>query len=197
MRRGGGRGVGVRFSGLEASYRDLVRRIVDRFNATDLDYIFTGAVAASFYGAPRTTMNVDIVVEVSNEDQRAMLVPVLRQIGLWVDEKKIDVALKSRFRSVSFRDSKSPYSVDVIFSRGKMLEKRAGTVVGLSTFFQAPEDLILAKLRMIKATVPREKALKDEEDVRAILKFTKVNVDAVKKQAKRNSTLSILKSITA
>jgi hypothetical protein len=28
-----------------------------------------------------------------------------------------------------------------------------------------PKDLILAKLRMIKATVPRERALKDVEDV--------------------------------
>jgi hypothetical protein len=49
---------------------------------------------------------------------------------------------------------------------------------------------------MIKATVPPERALKDLEDVRAILKFTKVNVDAVRKQARRNSTLSIFKSIT-
>jgi hypothetical protein len=196
MQRGGGRGVSVRFSGLEASYRDLVRRIVDHFNAGDLDYMFTGAVAASFYGIPRTTMDVDIVVEISNEGQQAKLVSVLRQIGLWVDEKKIDVALKSGYRLVSLRDNKSPYSVDVIFSRNKRLEKRAGTIEGLPTFFQAPEDLILAKLRMIKATVPRERALKDEEDVRAILKFTKVDVEAVKTQARRNNTLSILESVT-
>jgi len=174
----------------------LVRRIVESFNAADLDYMLTGAVAASFYGVPRTTMDVDIVVKVSDAGQRVSLVSVLRQIGLWVDEKKIDVALKSKYRLVSLRDNKSPYSVDVIFSRGKKLEKRAGTIEGLPTFFQGPEDLILAKLRMIKATVPPERALKDLEDVRAILKFTKVNVEAVRKQARRNSTLSIFKSIT-
>jgi hypothetical protein len=183
-------------SRLETSYRDLVRRIIESFNVADLDYMFTGAVAVSFYGAPRTTMDVDVVVKVSNAGQRANLVSVLRQIGLWVDEKKIDVALKSRHRLVSFRDSRSPFSVDVIFSHSKRLEKRVGTIEGLSTFFQAPEDLILAKLRMIKATVPRERALKDKEDVKAILKFTKVNAEAVRKQARRNSTLSIFKSIT-
>jgi hypothetical protein len=63
------------------------------------------------------------------------------------------------------------------------LKKRAGSVLGLETFYQMPEDLVLAKLRMIKATVPRERALKDEEDVKAILKFTKINVAAVRKQA--------------
>lgn len=197
MRRSGGRGVCARFRGLEASYRDLVRRIVESFNAADFDYMFTGAVAASFYGVPRTTMDVDIVVKVSNADQRAKLVSVLRQIGLWVDEKKIDVAIKSRYGLVSLRDNKSPYSVDVIFSRSRRLERRVGTIEGLPTFFQAPEDLILAKLRMIKATVPPERTLRDKEDVRAILKFTAVNVEAVKKQARRNNTLSTFKSITA
>jgi len=189
--------VDARFSGLKASYRDLVRRIVESFNAADLDYMFTGAVAASFYGVPRTTMDVDIIVEVSNQDQRVKLVSVLRQIGLWADEKKIGVALKSRYRLASLRDSKSPYSVDVIFSRVKRLKKRTGTIEGSPTFFQAPEDLILAKLRMIKAAVPRERALKDEEDVKAILKFTKVDVETVRKQARRNSTLLIFNSIKA
>ena len=51
--------------------------------------------------------------------------------------------------------------------------------------------MILAKLRMIKATVPKERALKDEDDVRAVLKFTKVDVKVVKEQAKRVNTLSI------
>jgi hypothetical protein len=48
---------------------------------------------------------------------------------------------------------------------------------------------------MIKATVPRERALKDEEDVRAILKFTRVNVGTVKRQAGKDSTLSIFESL--
>jgi hypothetical protein len=59
-----------------------------------------------------------------------------------------------------------------------------------------PKDLILAKLRMIKATVPRERALKDVEDVRAILRFTKVGVGAVKKRAKDDGSLSIFESLT-
>ena len=41
-----------------------------------------------------------------------------------------------------------------------------------------------------------ERALKDVEDVRAILRFTKVGVGAVKKRAKDDGTLSIFESLT-
>jgi len=181
---------------LEA-FNELVRRIVNSFNVAGLDYMFTGALAAGFYGVPRTTVDIDIFVRVSSKAQRARLVSALRQTALLVDERKIDAALKSGYGLATFSDSKSPYRVDIILSGEKRLEKRVGTIAGLSTFFQSPEGLILAKLRMIKATVPRERALKDQEDVRAILRFTKLDVEAVKKKAKRNNTLSIFESITA
>lgn len=74
---------------------------------------------------------------------------------------------------------------------------KAGKILGMPTFYQKPEDLVLAKLRMIKATVPRERALKDVDDVRAILKFTKVDLEMVKKRAKQENTLSVLETILA
>ncbi|MCW3993631.1 MAG: hypothetical protein NWE85_03580 [Candidatus Bathyarchaeota archaeon] len=176
------------------AFFDLVKRVVESFGAFGLDYMFTGALAASYYGVPRTTMDVDVLVRVSREEARSKLVLALKQAGLLVDEKRIDAALMSGYRIATFEDSKSPYSVDVIFSSGK-LEKRAGVVLGLPTFYQTPEDLISAKLRMIKATVPRERTLKDEDDVRAILRFTKVDMETVKEMAGRNNTVAILEEI--
>jgi len=157
--------------------------------------MFTGALAVSYYGVPRTTMDVDIMVKVSRKNLQTKIVPALRTAELQVDEKKIDAALKSGFRIATFKDNKSPFNVDVIFSRRK-LSKRSGTILGLSTFYQTPEDLVLAKLRMIKATVPMERALKDEDDVKAILRFTKVDMNTIKRQAQRSNTLQILKTIT-
>lgn len=156
--------------------------------------MLTGALAASYYGTPRTTMDVDIVVKVSKNDLQTKLVPALREMYLQVEEERIGAAFKSGFRIATFRDSKTPFSVDIIFSNRK-LEKKAGTILGLPTFYQTPEGLILAKLRMIKATIPRERALKDEDDVRTILKFTKVDMNALKRRALRSNTLSILETI--
>ena len=134
---------------MEAFY-DLVKRLVKGFEGAGVDYVFTGALAASFYGAPRTTVDVDVVVAVAGVKQRVRLVEAL---------------------------------------------KRAGTVAGLSCFYQTPEELILAKLRMIKATKPRERALKDEEDVKAILRFTEVDMDGVRQKSRKDSTFSILEEI--
>jgi hypothetical protein len=178
---------------MEAFYR-FVRRLVDGFGGAGLDYAFTGALAASFYGSPRTTTDVDVIVAVSGLDVKGKVAWALRRAGLDVDERKLDVALTSGYRIASFRDKASPYTLDVIFLDGA-LRKRAGTVDGVSTFFQLPEDLVLAKLRMIRATVPRERAVKDEEDVKAILAFTKVDMEAMKKQAKKDKTLRIFESL--
>jgi len=114
---------------------------------------------------------------------------------LVVDEKRIDAALKSGYRIVTFEDGKSPLTVDVILSDVKLV-RRAGSILGLATFYQTPEELVLAKLRMIKATVPRERSLKDRDDVKAILEFTGVDVEAVRRQAERDGTLSIFESLT-
>jgi len=158
--------------------------------------MFTGALAASYHGTPRTTMDVDIVVNAARKDLQNRLVTALRDAGLQVNGEKIDAALKSGFRIVTFKDDKTPFTVDIILS-GKKLKKKAGTILDLPTFYQTPEDLILAKLRMIKATVPRERALKDEDDVRAILRFAEIDMNALKRRARRNNTLPILETIIA
>ena len=178
------------------SFEGLVRRVVESFNALGLDYMFTGALAVSYYGRARTTRDVDVVVAVGGEEALAKLVSALRRAGLVVDEKKLGEVLRSGYRIVRVKDGRSPLTVDVILS-SERLEKRAGRILGLPTFYQKPEDLVLAKLRMIRATVPRERALKDVDDVKAILKFTKVDLKTVKERARKENTLPILENIMA
>jgi len=71
-----------------------VRRVVESFGAVGLDYMFTGALAASYYGVPRTTMDVDVVVKATQEEARSNLVSALKQAGLLVDEERIDAAIE-------------------------------------------------------------------------------------------------------
>jgi hypothetical protein len=180
---------------LEA-YHSLIARLVKAFTVNKLDYMFTGALAASFYGLPRTTTDVDVIVQVSSKSAKGGLCHALASAKIRFDEREIDKALTSGYRIATFADTKTAYSVDIIFTDEK-LQKRSGSIAGVQTFFQAPEDLILAKLRMIKSTVPKERAFKDKEDVKAILRFTSVNVNAVKKKAKKEGTLSVLEALLA
>jgi len=49
---------------------------------------------------------------------------------------------------------------------------------------------------MIKATLPHERAAKDKEDVKAVLAFANVDVEAVRQQARKDGTLEILENLT-
>jgi len=179
---------------LEA-YCAFVKRIVEAFDKVGLDYAFTGALATSFYGVPRTTSDIDVMVAVTDAAEvKVKLTAALRTAGLAVDEHKIDSALKSGFKIATFKDTTSPYCIDIILSNEK-LDKQSGRIAGLNTFFQSPEGLIAAKLRMIKATLPPERSAKDKADIKAILKFTSVNLAAVKKQAKEDRTLEVFEAL--
>ena len=171
----------------------MIRRIVTVLNDAKIDYVFTGALAASYYGVPRTTVDVDILVKFTPEDTKS-LVTQLKKAGLSINKRKIESAFKSGFRIITLEDEKSPFTVDIILS-DKKLEKRKGEILGMPTYYQTPEALILAKLRMIKATIQRERASKDKDDVKAVLKHIKVNLKALKNKAKEEKTISILEEL--
>ena len=155
--------------------------------------MFTGALAASYYGVPRTTMDLDIVVNFALENTN-FLATQLRKAGLRVSERKIEASFKSGFKIITLEDEKTPFTIDVILS-DKKLEKRKGSILGILAYYQTPEALIRAKLRMIKATIPKERALKDKNDIKAILKYTKVNLKTLKEKASKEKTISILEEL--
>ncbi len=84
--------------------------------------------------------------------------------------------------------------MDIILT-DKELEKRAGSILGLRTYYQTPESLILAKLRMIGATVQPERAATDREDIKAILKSSRLHMDFLQKNATSQGTHKILKDL--
>lgn len=157
--------------------------------------MFTGAFAVSFFGTPRTTIDADVIVRVTQKDVKSRLVEPLKKAQVQVDEKKISEAIKSSYRIVTLKDKKTPFTIDVILS-DKKLRKKAASAFGLSTFFEAPEELILAKLRMIKITLPPERSQKDKDDIKSILKHTKVNIKTIERRAQREATLTIFKELT-
>lgn len=155
--------------------------------------MFTGALAASYYGTPRTTVDVDIVAQVSKENADR-LVETLGKAQLRVNKRKIEQAIDSNFRIFTVKDKKTAFQLDIILS-DKKLKKKPGTIINLPTFYQTPEELILAKLRMVKVTISPERALKDKDDIRAMLRHTRINVKAIEKRAEKENTLYIFKEL--
>ncbi len=173
----------------------FIKTLIECFTKERLDYAFTGALAVSYYGVPRTTTDIDIIVTIPRKNTqartrtKAKLILALRNAGLEIEEKRIDDALSSGYKIATFTCKTSPYRVDIIFS--EEVHKQTGEIVGVKTFLQLPEDLIAAKLRMIEATLDTERAVKDEDDIHAILRFTRVNRDAVKRYAEKDGTSEV------
>ena len=151
-------------------------------------------MAASYYGVPRTTSDVDFIVQVSIDDLDKFL-DKLASGGLIVDKTMIKTQLASGYNVVSLQHERFPYQVDLIVKTEGRLERRPGTALGLRSYYQPAEQLILSKLRMIKATRPAERSFKDREDIKQILANTKVDKRKILKLAQLQSTIEIAQEI--
>jgi hypothetical protein len=151
-------------------------------------------MAASYYGVPRTTADVDFIVQVSI-DELDNFFDKLALGGLLIDKKRVKTQLASGYNIVSLKHTRFPYQVDLIIQTAGRLERRRGTALGLRSYYQPPEQLVLSKLRMIKATRPAERSFKDREDVKQILANTNVNKRKIRELARKQGTEKIFGDI--
>lgn len=115
----------------------------------------------------------------------------LRSMDLKVDEEKVKSQVGTGYNVVSLQDKFSPYRADFIVQVQGRIDRRKGSILGLGTYYQSPESLILAKLRMIKATRSRDRSIKDKDDIRAILDNTRVNRSSITRRARTENTLKV------
>lgn len=167
--------------------------MVRALNQSGLRYMLTGALASSYYGRPRTTLDIDVVVAVRESDL-AILARALARANLKAEERILEAAWRSKYGIATIEDRRSPHTLDIIFTDEK-LERKAGSALGLRTFYQTPESLILSKLRMIKATLQPERAATDREDIKAILESSRLHLDTLRKRARTQGTYKILEDL--
>ena len=155
--------------------------------------MFTGALAVSYYGTPRTTMDIDVIVSVRGGNH-GYLLHALREAQLYVNEQEFLHAQETGYNIVTLRDTVSPYTVDLILTK-EPLEKNPCTILDQPTYIQTPESLILAKLRMMKATRDPARLANDRNDIMSILRYTRVDTDEVRQRAEKEDTLHVLQTI--
>lgn len=171
-----------------------MKRLIKHLNEAGHEYMFTGATAASYYGTPRTTMDIDIIVKTTDQTPHE-LTQTLKEAGLETHEDKIRAAQETGNNLVTLPDTRTPYTVDIILSQ-EPLERRGCILLDQPTYIQTPEALILAKLRMIKATLDPGKKAKDRHDIQAIMRYTDIDLEKVKEEAGKENTLKTLENIT-
>lgn len=128
----------------------FLQRVVSILHAVDVPFMITGSLAAAFYGQPRATQDVDVVVEIEpNHVDR--LVEELAAAGLYVsgDAAREAVTFAGQFNAI---DSDTGWKADFIvrkeraFSRSEFERRRPAHLLGVDVWLVSVEDLVVAKL---------------------------------------------------
>ena len=133
-------------------------------------YMLTGSFAGAHYGTPRSTQDIDLVIEATAEQLRTFI-QSLPGKEYYAD---LDAALDSHRRESLFNiiDLTTGWKIDLIFrksrpfSREEFGRRQLVSVQGLRLFVANAEDVIVAKLEWAKLG----KSERQIDDVAAILR---------------------------
>lgn len=130
---------------------DVIARVAAILDELAIGYVLGGSLAASFYGEPRATADIDVAVRLTRESADRFLA---RAVGaFYVPANAARRAIETH-DSFNLIDSASPFKIDVFVLGDSLLDRRQferrvhldvpGTATGL--WVTSPEDVILRKL---------------------------------------------------
>jgi hypothetical protein len=128
----------------------FLRSVAGILDEAEVPWMLTGSLAASYYAIPRTTRDVDVVVDAS-EGGIGRVVDGLLRAGYYVDR---EAALEAWRRRGQFNaiDPRLGWKVDLIvrkdrpFSVEEFSRRRPTFMLGIDLALASFEDVILAKM---------------------------------------------------
>jgi hypothetical protein len=132
---------------------DFLKRLIDKLSGAGIPFMLVGSVAASYHGHPRSTFDIDLVVD-ANEEALCGFVRTLGE-GYYVSEEAIRQAVQSR-TAFNIIDEASGYKADLIvrkerpFSLMEFSRRMRVSVLQSTMEMATPEDVILSKLEWSK-----------------------------------------------
>jgi len=129
------------------NYSDALLRLVKALNETRIRYALTGAAAVGYYGVPRSSMDIDVVVGGSllNDKIRA-LVLALSGNGFAVSRNNIERAVTGEEVKFQAFDEKTGF-LRVDFFLEKSFSRESSRVGGLNVWFRTFEELVARKIQ--------------------------------------------------
>jgi hypothetical protein len=151
---------------------DFIGRLVAALDAAHVPYMVTGSFASSEHGVPRSTNDIDIVIDPSREALDTFLT-LLPPDAYYVDA---DVARDALRRRTMFNviDMASSWKADLVvrknrpFSIEEIRRRIPGMVDGTPCVISTREDTILSKLEWEKASGGSERQLDDVAGIIAV-----------------------------
>jgi hypothetical protein len=153
------------------SVADIFHRITAALDRAGIPYMLTGSFASSYYGVPRTTQDIDIVVAPTTNQLRT-LVHLLGADEYYVD---LDAALEAQQHRSLFNvvDRVTGWKIDFIirksraFSEEEFRRRAPFDLQGIPLFVATAEDVVISKLEWAKLA----RSARQIEDIAAILRI--------------------------
>jgi hypothetical protein len=150
------------------SVSEVFHRITSALGEAGIAYMLAGSFASAYYGAPRTTQDIDLVIA-ATADQLRKFIQLLSKDQYYVD---LDAALKhqSLFNVV---DMATGWKIDLIirksrpFSEEEFRRRKLVNLQGRSLFVASAEDVVVSKLEWAKLA----QSQRHIEDVASILRM--------------------------
>jgi hypothetical protein len=129
---------------------DFLSRVARCLSEADVPFMLTGSLAAAFYGTPRATQDIDLVIDPSRP-QLDRLVELLGASGLYVSSEAAVEAFEhgGQFNAI---DVETGWKADLIvrkareFSKREFERRQTSQLFGVELALATVEDLIIAKL---------------------------------------------------
>lgn len=119
-------------------------------DAAGIRFMVVGSLASTFHGPPRTTIDVDLVVEISESSLTSLLRLIDRDRFYVPDGLALEaVGSGGQFNIV---DLETGWKIDLMvrrdrpFSREEFERRHLGVIEGVEVFVASAEDTVLAKL---------------------------------------------------
>ena len=166
---------------------EVIRLVVDRIEKLGIPYFITGSIASSYYGIPRYTHDVDVVVTISEKDISAII--RLFEGDGYLSQEGIQDAL-SRTGMFNFIHMESGLKVDFWIDRGEPFTKscfqrvrRVEISDGLWVKMASSEDVLLHKVYWDHLT-SSERQIRDAQGIIAV-QGVKLDIRYIEEWAKK------------
>lgn len=152
------------------SIQDVFQRITSALDQAGISYMLSGSFVSAYYGAARSTQDIDIVIHASSEQLRSFI-GTLPNTEYYAD---VDSALEAQQRQSLFNviDQATGWKIDLIirksrpFSQEELGRRQRVNLHGVSLFVTTAEDAVISKLEWGK----RAQSRRQIEDAAAILR---------------------------
>jgi hypothetical protein len=156
--------------------------VVEVFEKLGVPYYVGGSIASSLYGAARSTLDVDVVADLTAKHVPTLVENLRRDY--YIDAKMIHEAIQRHacFNLIHFPTS---YKVDVFVPQNRRCDREAlrrrrsdrltDAKGSYEVFFCSPEDILLAKLEWYR--MGDETSEKQWNDIVSVLKYQQSLLD--------------------